>query len=380
MHQVWYNGTIENGVLHSRDNKLPFLVFITVSDEISRKFEVDIENSLLKFDKFIAIMINKESESFLNFTAIWPVLKTPSLYLIKDGLVVDIIINDLSSAELDIRLSNYLFKKVSSTNDLETNLGSSSNDSSVKTQSAKSKFSEIKKIKYEMKRYIEREGNSPNFKIRKDGAIKNESSIKQNNKEINDLNSEKELENLSIINKNVAEGKDFAVNIKPSCEYCNLKIRLFDGSTLSLKFPARGVLGDAKREIDKTLLSNEPYNMIQPLPYRIFTAADEFKTFTELELIPSSLITLKKANEFSEAFKVQKKNTFLKFFSEIDFRILLYGIAGVFKNSLSFFTNLILKSNAKKEEEERDRLNQLRINRLKKSNQTFNGDSTNLEQ
>ncbi|KAJ3223072.1 UBX domain-containing protein 4 [Clydaea vesicula] len=336
MHQVWYNGTIENGVLHSRDNKLPFLVFITVSDEISRKFEVDIENSLLKFDKFIAIMINKESESFLNFTAIWPVLKTPSLYLIKDGLVVDIIINDLSSAELDI----------SSTNDLETNLGSSSNDSSVKTQSAKSKFSEIKKIKYEMKRYIEREGNSPNFKIRKDGAIKNESSIKQNNKEINDLNSEKELENLSIINKNVAEGKDFAVNIKPSCEYCNLKIRLFDGSTLSLKFPAR----------------------------------DEFKTFTELELIPSSLITLKKANEFSEAFKVQKKNTFLKFFSEIDFRILLYGIAGVFKNSLSFFTNLILKSNAKKEEEERDRLNQLRINRLKKSNQTFNGDSTNLEQ
>lgn len=81
-------------------------------------------------------------------------------------------------------------------------------------------------------------------------------------------------------------------------DQCAIQVRLFDGSTVRTRFPARATLAtDVRRWVDSVRADgDEPYTfkvILTPLPNRaVDPAADEGRTLLELGLAPSSTLVL----------------------------------------------------------------------------------------
>jgi hypothetical protein len=97
------------------------------------------------------------------------------------------------------------------------------------------------------------------------------------------------------------------VSIGSGGDFCNLQVRLFDGSTLRQRFPSSGTLKDDVRkwvDTDRTD-GDSPYTfriVMTPLPNRVIDSTEESKTLVDLGLAPSATLVLVPVVRFASAY------------------------------------------------------------------------------
>ncbi|XP_032239793.1 UBX domain-containing protein 4 [Nematostella vectensis] len=102
---LWFTGSIPEAIIASKQRKLPFVVYIEGSDEVSIEMgdvwsELQV-SELLSQDKCIAIKLANESEQCAQFSQLYPVVCIPSLFIIgENGMPLEVLGGRLTSREI----------------------------------------------------------------------------------------------------------------------------------------------------------------------------------------------------------------------------------------------------------------------------------------
>ncbi|EDO42505.1 predicted protein [Nematostella vectensis] len=101
---LWFTGSIPEAIIASKQRKLPFVVYIEGSDEVSIEMGdvwSELQVSLLSQDKCIAIKLANESEQCAQFSQLYPVVCIPSLFIIgENGMPLEVLGGRLTSREI----------------------------------------------------------------------------------------------------------------------------------------------------------------------------------------------------------------------------------------------------------------------------------------
>lgn len=84
---------------------------------------------------------------------------------------------------------------------------------------------------------------------------------------------------------------------------CALSIRLFDGTALKHRFSALDSMDVVRQWVDSNRTDGDgPYSFHQPITKHTFSTGDEGKTLRDLELTPSAALVLKPASNYASAY------------------------------------------------------------------------------
>ncbi|XP_007894399.1 UBX domain-containing protein 4 isoform X2 [Callorhinchus milii] len=104
----WFGGSIPAAIGAAKHDNAVFVVFITENDELSTQMAACWEAEEIAeatADSFVAIKIDAESESCLQFSQIYPVVCIPSSFFIgNDGIPLEVIAGSISTEELLARI------------------------------------------------------------------------------------------------------------------------------------------------------------------------------------------------------------------------------------------------------------------------------------
>ncbi|XP_061390494.1 UBX domain-containing protein 4 [Musca vetustissima] len=108
----WYSGNIAEAVAKSKTQNAIFVVYVEGKDENSAKLSKFIDDPKIKdklqSDDFVAIKIESQSETYMQFAAIYQIVPVPSIFFIgKTGTPLDITTGVVASVE---ELESKIFK------------------------------------------------------------------------------------------------------------------------------------------------------------------------------------------------------------------------------------------------------------------------------
>ncbi|POS85813.1 hypothetical protein EPUL_001065, partial [Erysiphe pulchra] len=274
-------------------------------------------------------------------TAIFPIPKTPTFLVIKNGQLKEYLISGIEKEEFQRRLKNLLcpdeptLPDPSSTTPAPDELGQASIQSHTPTPTLNTPDVSI------TSKVEEKPSNKDNELLPESSS--QTSSIQsilqdQNNalkkKKLQDRDERarilKRVEDDKINRRNEAARRKVerdrydnisageATQIKPnkstsnvlSYDTSSLLIRLFDGSTMRTKFPCTATLSNEVRNYisqHQPAIPDQPYvfkHVLSPLPNRKIEAAEETQSLRDLGCVPSATFILAPISVYTEAYSM----------------------------------------------------------------------------
>ncbi|KAI8097469.1 uncharacterized protein BX664DRAFT_326451 [Halteromyces radiatus] len=121
---------------------------------------------------------------------------------------------------------------------------------------------------------------------------------------------------------------------------CHLNIRQVDGVNIRHKFNAHDTLGHVRSWIDENRTDgDQPYKLLAQFPTRQFTAGDEERTLSNLDLLPSGTIIMKTIKNVATAYQSGSGSTATYYGGMMaDY---VYSAGGMVYNTLSSVGNSV---------------------------------------
>lgn len=333
--QLWYrSGSIPEAIRLSKQQSKIFLVYITGKDEASRRMDEYWNNETvisLCERSCVALKLQDQSDGCKQFSAIYPVLCTPSAYFIDNaGKLVEALVLQSSIEEFVVKIENVTKPYLT-----ETSLSSQptlvhASTSSSRTDSALDK-AEQKVVSKDLKSDSviadasskgdddsngeSRSGlnsNATNRKLSdKDDKVSEEVSnqlqqyrnvvAKEFEKEAEER--EKVLQQERLIQK---EAKEKEAQEKRAIRQSRsrLQFRLPDGAAIIQTFKSDEAFSSAVNYIKNQnlpSLENRSFTLSQVYPRKNYTADDHTKSFQQLDMVPGASLVVIPTNEVENA-------------------------------------------------------------------------------
>jgi len=413
----WFEGSVGDAVAKTKNENLLFLAFIYDDDENSTKMREllsDNEISSLMKNNSVAIQIKKGSETFVLFSQIFPTFFCPCLVFIQNGLLVYFLNSEATKEKVIENINKFSnMEQANANNAAPTNQTSSNQASPATNQNSTNppkKPVSPKPTANVQKEDAEQEKKKERIKELKKLKQDKQSRRKEILEQINNDRKERESRNNSLSGgsgSNSSESLQKLMSQKPKStnngDEITMSVRYLDGSLLRQDFKRTQKLSDIRKWVDDTTKDKgifKPYNLETKYPEHQFTFGEETKTLIELNLDDTDLLICKPA---TKVFSANPKQT-------LD--IGKYFTANFFKDLMLFFYAFILSLNIFKDpnppkegEEEGDdkganqnytfkkgkirvhnngekkmgTINDFRNGNDKKTQETYNGNSTNQQ-
>ncbi|CAG8951840.1 hypothetical protein HYFRA_00005644 [Hymenoscyphus fraxineus] len=353
----FYEGPLNEAIATSVQESKVLGCFVTDDEEESKLWETDfLQDPIVGAQPMVPVTSLLSSQTVLlrliagsqeagYLAQIFPIPKTPTFVLIKNGELKEYMASGISKEEFVRRISVAFQSQVpetpSRTASASRNLPQSSNDSPATTSTAPVTSNSTTSAPIESPPSASKKGKQPASDPPSVQSTKKEDPQKkavdtkyalQRKKEIEDARKERErilarveadkaarrheAEQRSKSRANVlahqqeeatkSQSSSNSQSKKPAHKECALQVRMFDGSTIRSKFPSSGTIrADVRKWVDANLEGDVPYNFKQvltPLPNKDISLNEEEQDFQYLGLTPSATLILVPVKEFTEAY------------------------------------------------------------------------------
>lgn len=373
---VFFSGTLQEGISTALQQSKLVVCFVTDDKEESKRWESEYLTNetiapLLGNDA-VALRLVAGSEEAGYLAAIFPLPKTPTVVVIKNGQLKEYVSAGTSKEDFVSRVSKAFADQTgpqtstapiaqaeaSTTTSAAVSNNTTNNPSSAQTSSsvqapvssttehrqgatqaqllaeAERRRQVARKEREEMEKERRRKekGKMPASQDPKDDAVKKASQqlaekqrkaredkarvlklIEDDKAERRARSERQRAERQASVTENVSDTASGAT-VAPSSpatrrhDQCAIQVRLFDGSTIRTRFPAKATISqDVRKWIDENRTDGiDPYTfkiILTPLPNKaIDHATEEDKTLEELGLAPSSTLVLTPVDRYSSAY------------------------------------------------------------------------------
>ncbi|CAH0039637.1 unnamed protein product [Clonostachys solani] len=349
---MFYQGSLQEGISTAVDQQKLVICFVTDENDESQSWETDFladqsVEDLLR-NQAVALRLKAGSEEAGYLAQIFPLPKTPTVVIIKNGELKEYITPGVTKGDFIRRVQGAFNAAPPATSQPSTHQTASSTTatregsepSSTSPSQAAQQSDNVRRVlasrakakaqQEEAERKLKEEKASANEAAQQisetsDAArVRSQAELVKKKRRHDDEErqrilkrieddkaerrqhaAEREKRKLDIQKSEEAESK-LPVKKTPSNK-TSLQVRLFDGSTIRSRFDTSSNLKDVRKWVDETRNDgNLPYTFKQvltPLPNRNIDSTEESKNLGELGLSPSSTLLLIPVTKFSSAYK-----------------------------------------------------------------------------
>lgn len=365
---VFFTGTLQEGISTALQQSKLVVCFVTDDQEESKRWESEYLTNetiapLLSNDA-VVLRLEAGSEEAGYLAAIFPLPKTPTVVVIKNGQLKEYVSAGTSKEDFVSRVSKAFADQTGSQTSAApvaqteasatTSAAVSSNTTNNPSPAPASSTSEHRQgptqaqllAEAERRRQVARKereeiekerrrkekGKMPASQDPKDDAVKKASQqlaekqrkaredkarvlklIEDDKAERRARSERQRAERQASVTEDVSDSA-LGATVAPSSsatrrhDQCAIQVRLFDGSTIRTRFPSKATISqDLRKWIDENRTDgNDPYTfkiILTPLPNKaIDHATEEDKTLEELGLAPSSTLVLTPVDRYSSAY------------------------------------------------------------------------------
>uniref|UniRef100_A0A060TAS1 ARAD1D25982p n=1 Tax=Blastobotrys adeninivorans TaxID=409370 RepID=A0A060TAS1_BLAAD len=270
-------------------------------------------------EQMVPLAVIEGTQDYTNFTQFVPVDVVPSIYIIRQSKVVDMIkeseqVNkEALLARLQDALSNTQSSPAPPTPEVPQSSPHSapfsaesvaeagseshpeqSNTSPSRDQPSKPKNTNVTSVSSQQQRYREQIQRQRQAEAEERKRILK--LVEKDRKERQTADRQRRLSN----DTNATRSKPRAFSNSAECA---LSIRLFDGTALKHRFSALDSMDVVRQWVDSNRTDGDgPYSFHQPITKHTFSTGDEVKTLRDLELTPSAALVLKPASNYASAY------------------------------------------------------------------------------
>ncbi|KAG9228700.1 hypothetical protein BJ875DRAFT_228919 [Amylocarpus encephaloides] len=337
---MFYSGDLQSGISKAIQESKVLACFVTDDGEESQAWENDflqdpVVKSLLS-SQTILLRLSAGSQEASHLAAIFPVPKTPTLVLLKNGDLKEYVAAGVSKEDFLHRIGTAFQSKVPETPSRLAAASRSVGQGSVDTTSSTSLTGNAEnagnqKTAAELKGKGREEPIASKLPI--ESSSKNLSATNyalQRKKEQNAAREERArilaLVEADKIARRAETERRAQARAQPHVEIqvsstsrpstkraestqntnCAIQVRLFDGSAIRSQFPSKGSLRkDVRPWVDSKQKLEFPYNFKQvltPLPNKDILVSEEEEDLQQLGLAPSATLILVPIKDFTPAY------------------------------------------------------------------------------
>ncbi|XP_057199175.1 UBX domain-containing protein 4 isoform X2 [Triplophysa rosa] len=283
----WFEGSIPAAIASAKQLRCVFVVVITGDDDQSTQLMSSWEADSVSgaaHNCCVAIRLDAQSETCVQFSQIYPVVCIPSCFFIgENGVPLEVIAGSVTAEELTQRINkvrqNVLKKEVD-----RWKLGKEVLDYKRKQEEEKTKRLLEERNREKAEERAARERVKQQIALDRADRATRYSQVQQ----------EAEAARLTALQARAAEdeAKREATHRERSA-VARIQFRLPDGSSFTNQFPSETRLQEARRFVVQEVGNRYGhFSLATMFPRREFTAEDLVRSLLELELAPSASIVL----------------------------------------------------------------------------------------
>ncbi|KAE8360729.1 hypothetical protein BDV27DRAFT_37242 [Aspergillus caelatus] len=347
---MFFSGTLQEGIALAVSQAKAVICFVRDNDQTSNLWEEDYfadkDFAQLLETRSVLLRLTKDSQEATFLTSFCPVTKFPAVVVIKNGMLREYLVPDISKDDFHSRLKAVLEDSNPTT---QPSLNSPAQDTQIHTASPSTNLhtapatasqpepspapvaavpapapastesqgsrplrqpgqQEYNSLRAGGRTYrVETPSQAPKPQPKKQETPKPQGIAKPKDSTKKQESETKATKNTASVESTDTPAKERKPQTPTPPKQYRLQVRLFDGSSIRSSFsPSQTIRGDVRPWIDSQPGDEKrPYNLkhiLTPLPNRTLTIADEEQTLAELGLGSTANLVMVPINTYTEAY------------------------------------------------------------------------------